>query len=291
MSLRKLPEITLLNGMLGQDFDAALERHQKLGIRLLDLKDSIFGKNFADLTKEEALAARVLIEKRDLEVYTLSSSLCHRDIEQGQEAFQRGVEDELSRVLEVAAIFRPRSIRLLSAWSSRRAEFSDSIAHLDQHHPWIYSVYRQCIDRLFDAGYTVFIENEADRNIFSSVAEIRSFFERLNYRERVKLTWDIQNLWQMGTLPSLEVYEALKDLVGYLHFKGGQGSPEGKLAWASSLADASWPVARIVQRAVEDGNIPVFCLNPSHGEQRSGYDAAAVAEQDVLFLQQLIGKA
>jgi len=187
-------------------------------------------------------------------------------------------------------VLRPQSIRLLSAWSSRRAEFADSIAHLDRHHPWIYDVYRECVDLLFAAGYIVFIENEVDRNIFSTVAEIRGFFEHLNRSGRVRLTWDIQNLWQMGTIPNLSIYEALRDLIGYLHFKGGQAGADGKLAWASSLEEASWPVAEIARRAITDRISPVFCLNPSHGRHKPDYDSGAVTERDILFLRQLIEK-
>jgi len=291
MSSIKTPEITVLNVMLGHDFCAALDRHQKLGVRLLDLKEAIFGKSFAALTRDEALAARELIVKRNLEVYALSSSLCHKDVEQGETSFHDAIEAELKQVLAVAAVLQPKSVRLLSAWSSRRAEFEDSVAHLDRHHPWIYDIYRECVDRLFDAGYTVFIENEADKNIFSTAYEIRGFFARLNRGERVRLTWDIQNLWQMGTFPTVAVYEELRSIIGYLHFKGGQAGAKGELVWASSLEDASWPVADIVRHAVADGTIPVFCLNPSHGQRKPDYDYDAVTERDILFLRQLIEKA
>ena len=53
----------------------------------------------------------------------------------------------------------------------------------------------------------------------------------------------------------MAIYEELRDLIGYLHFKGGQAGADGKLAWASSLAEASWPVADIVRRAVADGTV------------------------------------
>ncbi len=290
MTSSTAPEITLLNGMLGQDFSIALDRHRKYEIRLLDLKDCIFGKSLADLTIDEALSARALIEKHGLEVYSLSSSLCHGNVEEGEIAFRRSVEAEIKKIVAVAEVLRPKSVRLLSAWTSRRAEFADSIAYLDRYHPWIFDIYRACIDSLFHAGYDVFIENETGYNIFSTVIEIDRFFVRLDRSERVKFTWDIQNLWQMGTAPTLAVYEALRDLIGYLHFKGGKAGHTGELAWASSLEDASWPVTDIVRRAVSDATIPVFCLNPSHGKCESGYDAAAVVERDIHYLRQLIAK-
>jgi hypothetical protein len=284
----KLPEITVLNAMLGKDFDVALERHQKLGLRWLDLKDGIYGKNFIDLTEDEAVSVRTMITKRNLEVYALSSSLCHQNVEDGETSFRHAVENEMKRVLASAAVFQPKAIRLLAAWCSRRMEFADSITHLDRHHSWIYEIYRECIERLSGAGYTVFLENEADKNILSTVAEIRGFFARVDCGGKVRFTWDIQNLWQMGTFPTVAVYESLRDLIGYLHFKGGEAGEDGKLTWASSLEEAAWPVVEIVRRAIADEVSPFFCLNPSHGKQHPGYDAYAVTTRDILFLQQLI---
>ncbi len=284
-------EITLLNGMLGHDFARALDHHQELGVYLLDLKDAIFGKSFSSLTLEEARDARRMIEKRGLKVYTLSSSLCHEDIEKGEADFRESTEAEMTRVLTVAEILRPDSIRLLSAWSSQRPEFSDSIAYITQRHPWVFDVYRECIDRIASAGYAAFIENESERNIFSNTEEILGFFMKLNRTGKVRFTWDIQNLWQMGTFPSLPVYEELRELIGYLHFKGGRCGADRKLAWASSLAEASWPVSEIVRRAVVDGTAPVFCLNPSHGARQPDFDSNAVTVSDLLFLRELIENA
>lgn len=286
------PAVTLLNGMLGIEFGDALQEHRRAGIHLLDLKDHIFGKSFADLSTEEARGARQLVDRFGLEVYSLSSMLCHDDVEQGEMPFRQNAEALLERVLTIAPLFKPVSIRLLSAWSSRRGDFANSTEYLDRRHAWIYDVYRDCVDRLTNAGYTVFIENEAHQNIFSNPAEIRGFFERLNCGPRVRLTWDVQNLWQTGgAAPSIATYKALDDLTGYVHLKGGRAGSDGKLAWASSLRDATWPVEAIVKRVVADGAVPVFCINPPHGQHPAGFDSASVTADDIRFLHHLIERS
>ena len=62
------------------------------------------------------------------------------------------------------------------------------------------------------------------------------FFKLLDRPESVALTWDVQNLWQMGTFPTIDVYYQLKDLIHYYHLKGGQFRGDSpSLYWKSNL--------------------------------------------------------
>ena len=54
-------QLTILNSMAGQDFEAALRQHVAWGLHWLDLKDRIFGKGIIDLSDDEALLAKDLI--------------------------------------------------------------------------------------------------------------------------------------------------------------------------------------------------------------------------------------
>ncbi|MDA1192935.1 MAG: xylose isomerase, partial [Candidatus Poribacteria bacterium] len=135
------------------------------------------------------------------------------------------------------------------------------------------------------------VENEVPRCILSNVDEIRAFFGLLEERDSVALTWDIQNLWQMGVPPTVDVYEALKPLIGFVHLKGGMAeSGSTPLKWRSSLEDASWDVAGIVRRVVADGTSPVICLNPSHGERKDGYDDTNMAERDLEYARRIVSE-
>jgi hypothetical protein len=99
----------------------------------------------------------------------------------------------------------------------------------------------------------------------------------------------VRNLWECGTLPSLEVYEVLKPLIGYVRLKGGQHGPtSASLRFRSALEDASWPVAEIVARIVKDGVSPVICLNPSQGMAKPGCNYDRLTERDLAFARTLV---
>ena len=293
-------EITILNSMAGSTFKLALDQHVSWGIKYLDLKDAIWGKSIVGLTKEEAEQAAVQIDKRDLSVYCFSTVLFGGDIELGEERFRQDSLEKIDHVIEIAKILQPQMIRLLAAATSKRGEIENSVKYLHTNHPWLIPLYAEAIDRLHDRYYAEFksnpggkvtIENEVGNCIFSTPEEIIDFFETLDRRERVSLTWDVQNLWQMGTYPTLDVYYKLKRLISYYHLKGGQQSDENSdLYWRSSLEDASWPVVEITRQVVMDDLSQMICLNVSHGQAKAGYDYNNMTKRDLDFIRRAIAE-
>ena len=65
----------MLNNMAGPDFPVALDRHAALGLRLVDLKDGLWGQKVEDLNDEQSTRAATLIGERNLEVHCLSTAL------------------------------------------------------------------------------------------------------------------------------------------------------------------------------------------------------------------------
>jgi len=278
--------ITLLNSMADRDFATALDRHVEWGLRHLDLKDAIFGKSVVDISDPEAHRAAGLIAERDLSVYCLSTNLFHDDVECGEEEFRRDHFARVDRAIEIARVLRPDLIRLLSARTKRRDEFANATAYLKAEHDWLIELYRGAIDKIASAGFRCTVENECHSNIFSSPDEIVGFFEALNCGDAVHLTWDVQNLWQMGTYPSLDVYRILKPLIGYYHLKGGMTEEDSNaLRWKSCLEDATWPVRDITRQVLADGVSPVICLNTSHGAAKIGYDYQNTVERDLAYVR------
>lgn len=276
--------LTLLNSMAGQEVEASFDRHLAWNIRTLDLKDALYGKSVEQLTSTEAQRIRAAAQRRGLSVNTLSSGLFYGDIEQGEAAFRETYAPRLENLLEVAPILQPAQIRLLVATSSRRAEILDASVYLAARHPWVFEVYREAVDRIHAAGFATVIENEVGQCLFGSTQEIAGFFSILDRDDAVSLTWDVQNLWQLGVFPSLAVYRALKPYIGMLHLKGGRTDvPGGELKWRSGLREASWPVLAIVREVVADGKSPVICLNPSHGKATPEYSPDY--ESDLEFLR------
>ena len=284
-------ELTMLNSMAGSDFAAALAQHRAWGLRCLDLKDSILGKGLLDLSLDEARAAAALIRTHETSVYCFSTTLFVDDIEMGRAAFAATLSGKIRHAIALAGVLKPKVIRLLAARTSKRAGILDAIVYVRQNHPWLLDLYRAAIDELHAAGWAVTIENECHDCILGRPEEVCQFFTLLDRPGRVTFTWDVQNMWQMGTFPTLAAYQPMRDLISYYHVKGGQcRTPGGRLEYRSALEDASWPVAQITRQVSADGRVPMICLNPPHGGAKPGAIDSDITARDVRFVQQLLGE-
>lgn len=288
MAEERTAQLTMLNSMADGEFVRSLDRQQGWGIRWVDLKDAIFGKRVTELTADEAEEAARLIAARGMAVYCLSTQIFQDDLEQGEAVFRQRHLAALERMARLVPILRPRVVRVLAAQSSRRDTFQDAVVYLRGRHPWVIGLYREASDLVTQAGSRLTIENESHNCVISRPGEALDFFSALDREGRVDLTWDVQNLWQMGAFPTLDVYRELKPLIGYYHVKGGIADESGRLKWRSLLADASWPVADITRAVVADGVSPVICLNPSHGGRKPGYDDADWVRRDFEYMRELL---
>ena len=286
-----MTELTLLNSMAGTDFPAALETHLAWGLRVLDLKDGIFGKGIAELSDEEALRVGEMIRARGLTVHCLSSILFHPAVELGEAAFAREQLAPLDRLLAVARILEPAMIRLLAPQTEQRSALTDVQPYLRAEHPWLIPMMGEAVDRIHAAGFQATIENECGRCIFSTPTEVVEFFAALDRPGCVSFTWDVQNMWEVGAFPTLEVYQRLQPLIGFYHVKGGQhDGTSTRLRWRTALEDASWPVLEITRQVVADGVSPVICLNPPHGQPKPGYAWEDITRRDLAFLRREISE-
>jgi sugar phosphate isomerase/epimerase len=284
-----MAKLTVLNVMAGKNFEQALDLQRMWGISVLDLKNNIYGKSVTDLNEEDALLAAKQIASRDMSVYCFSTELFHDDIELGADVFKTRHLQKLEAVIATAEILKPTVIRLIAARSCKRNDFRDSVSYVNKQHPWLIPMYREAVNTLYGAGYQVTIENEHSDCLFSEPAEIVSFFQELDCAGKVSFTYDVQNLWQMGTFPTMDTYRELAPWIGYFHVKGGRTEGGGTgLAWKSSLEDASWPVAEMTQQVVNDGVSPVICLNPCHGALKNDYNYEDLAWRDLQYLRRVV---
>jgi sugar phosphate isomerase/epimerase len=281
----KSAQLTFLNFMAGADIREALDRHVEWGIKTVDLKEAVFGKPIADLSDDEAVRLKNQLDERRLSVHCLSTVLFHLKVEEGESAFREKTLPKLERAIAVARILKASHLRLLSARIADRDRTPDSISYLTQSHPWIFGLYGEAVRRINEAGLGALIENETEGTIFYNPGEFLSFFKQVKAGPGLKAIWDIQNLWQCGTPPTLQVYQRLKPIIGAVHVKGGIADGLGKLQYASALEEASWPVVEILKQVIQDKTSPVICLNPSHGKQRPGYDSRDVLIRDIAFLR------
>lgn len=279
--------LAILNSMAGPDIERSVAVQAGLGLRDVDLKDGLFGKGILDLTDAEAKRLRVLFDAHGMAVHCLSTQLFGDGVERGQSYFSGCARDGAERAGVLAGILGARMVRLLGCQDRSRPAGVDLAGYLDGRAPWVLESYREGIRRLAAAGAQVTVENEVGDCVLATPEDVSSFFGALDSGAAASFTWDVQNMWSLGTAPSAEVYERLRPLIGYVHLKGGRAGPDGRLAWRSSLRDASWPVVSIVRAVVADGVSPVICLNPSHGRQPPGWDPDRVVADDVSFVREL----
>ncbi len=292
-----MAQLTMLAEMMNHDLETAIADLRQLGIRKLDLKNYVFDRAIDDLDDERRERLATLLDSTGTEIYCFSSTLGYENVSQvGERAFRRKLAAGIDNLLRTAEYARPRMIRLLACTFDGRADVPDANEYLEQHAPWVYAAYRKAVDRIHGAGVTVTIENEP-KTVFATPEETVAFFARLACGAKVGMTWDIQNMWQSGTYPTLAAYRTLRPVINYVHLKGGQGSSEASrdLMYRSPLADADWPVREIVEQVLADGVSPVICLNPSHGVPPKDHRfaslsgtprlAAAEARHDVSFLR------
>jgi hypothetical protein len=283
-----MTDITMLSFMADSDIIASLNKQSSWDVRVLDFKNNIFGKSVIDLTDTEAGQLRDEMHNRGMSLYCLSSDLFYDDIEKGEAYFEVNHLGKLTQALHIANILKPKVFRLLAATSGKRAKFTDSVHYMQVYHPWVIPMYRQAVDQIRTQGFEVTIENEIGPCIWTNPDEILQFFNLLDRRDHVYFTYDVQNLWVMGTFPTIEIYRKLAPIIGFFHLKGGQSGADGKLEWSSTLEDASWPVAEMVKQVVLDGVSPVICLNPSHGKLRKGYNYMDTVRRDLDYIRKII---
>ncbi len=273
-----MTELTMLAEMMDRDLEVAVQKLSELNITRLDLKNHVFDRSIDDLDAERRDRLAALIERTGTSVYCFSSTLGHRNVsEVGEHEFRRQLETGIANMVATAETVRPTKVRLLACGFAERADYADASVYLGDRAPWVYDAFRDAIDQIEAAGLRATIENEPN-TILSTPEETVAFFARLE-RPRASFTWDVQNMWQSGTYPSLEAYRTLCPVTDYLHLKGGRADPSdpGELVYRCPLDRASWPVKEIVGAVLADGISPVICLNPSHGAVAPDYEFASLA--------------
>jgi sugar phosphate isomerase/epimerase len=276
--------------MAGADLPVALDRFVSLGLRFVDLKDRIWERKVEDLDDRQLASVERLLRERGLAVHCVSTSLGAMKIDEGEIAWRRTQADVLQRVLNVAAVVRPRYIRILGIqFTGARPHLPPTFDEALAAHPWMPSAYGEIMRAIDAAGYFACLENEARHCALATPDDVVKFFAAL----RILLAdvpcsyvWDVQNMWQMGSFPSLAGYAAVRPFTEILHLKGGRADASGRLHEACGLREASWPVVPLLTEICGDGKVEMICLNPSHGRRPASFDIWQVVQDDIEFLRE-----
>jgi hypothetical protein len=274
-------ELSVLSYMAGRDLDDAVEKLREWDLKWVDLAGNIYGEPVNALPQPTAERVAATLQESGLKAYSLASTIFSDTVDIGESAFREKHLGTLTATLASAQIIRPKYVRLIAGKISAISHGGGNVAVLKRDFPWVAAVYREAIERILEAGFLPTIENEVDSCFLATPQEFLEFFDWLQAPVQRIATWDIQNAWSMGSFPTIDGYRAMKDILGYVHTKGGQTEPGTKdLKWSVGLEDASWPVAKIIQAVVDDAISPVICLNPSHGAPKPGYDYGPSSASD-----------
>lgn len=282
-------QLTMLNSMASEDFEAGLHMQKNWGLRWLDLRDQIYGCWVEELDLPTAERVVRAVDDNGLRIYCVSTNVFVENVESGEPTFRSHLRS-LRHVLNLCELLRPQCLRLNAPGFAKRSIGLNSIETIRHEYPWLVVVCREAVDLVAQAGILACFENDAFDCCLSTPEEFLDFFEWLDRPGVAGLTWDVQNQWATGVFPTVDVYEQLKPLIRYCHVKGGQSDGDSdRLVWNVALEDATWPVAEIIDAIVRDGVSPVICLNPAqHGRQKPGYNYEGIVSRDIRFLRRAV---
>ena len=119
--------LTVHNSMAGNTIERAFDQHLEWGLRVLDLKDGLFGKAVAQLSIEEARAIDKAAKQRGLKVHTLSTGLFYANVERGQKHFRESAWPLFENTLRIASRLPFGAKRLITSEYSRQSRRQASL--------------------------------------------------------------------------------------------------------------------------------------------------------------------
>jgi len=211
-------EISIITDEVSQNFEYTLDFLAKLGVKNIELR-SIWGKNVANLNKEELLKLSDLIEEKGLRVSALATPIFKCPLFDDSpilidtdKFFVKGdTYNEHMRMLrfsfKLAKVLKTNRIRVFSFLKVNNIKGAwQEIVNRLQHAAFLASKYN-----LF-----LILENEHTCNICDTNL-ILKFFRSINYTN-MKLLWDPCNSLIFGNNP-IEEYRKIKKYICYVHIK------------------------------------------------------------------------
>lgn len=192
------------------DLGAALAAMAETGMTGAELR-IVFGRNIVDLTDEEVLQARALVEARGMRVLSIASPLLKCVLPGGppiDERFQQDVfgsaytfEDQprlTARAFEVARLTGAPIIRVFSGW---RTVDPPAV------HGQVAGALERLADQALERGVIIGLENEHACNV-GTAAEAARLLADVDH-PALKLIWDPANAFVLGEAPYPAGYSAI----------------------------------------------------------------------------------
>lgn len=269
-------KLLVLNVMIVGEIEEALDQHQLLGLKNIDLKTDWSGSLVELMTVENAERIARGASQRGLQIQCLSSCAGNLSVDDSDEHLAEQ-DARVAHLCQLVPTLNPSCVRLIAPRGDERVVSDARIC----------SRYQSWCQQLLACGVEVVIENEIGGSIGRDPALVVQFFESINAGAQVGYIWDIANQWQEGRYPSVEDYATLKSIIAMLHVKGGRWDNEEQkmYAWKSQLASSDWPIEQICQLALAD-QVSAICINPPHGKNPE--DFSYQLDTDINFMKNIM---
>jgi sugar phosphate isomerase/epimerase len=188
---------------IADDLATQLDLLAEEGVRHLELR-SAWGKNVLDLSEDELLSARALLDQRGFGVSAVGSPIGKSQIDQPH-AFEI---ERLERAIGAAQVLGTDRIRVFSYYCGENPA---------DHRDGVLARMRDLAERAAAAHMLLIHENEKD--IYGDTADRCHDLFRSVDMPALRAAFDPANFVQCGVRPMDEAWPLLADFVGHIHIK------------------------------------------------------------------------
>jgi sugar phosphate isomerase/epimerase len=188
---------------IADDLATQLDLLAEEGVRHLELR-SAWGKNVLDLSEDELLSARALLDQRGFGVSAVGSPIGKSQIDQPH-VFEI---ERLERAIGAAQVLGTDRIRVFSYYCGENPA---------DHRDGVLARMRDLAERAAAAHMLLIHENEKD--IYGDTADRCHDLFRSVDMPALRAAFDPANFVQCGVRPMDEAWPLLADFVGHIHIK------------------------------------------------------------------------
>jgi sugar phosphate isomerase/epimerase len=212
--------VSIFSDELGLDLQEAIPYFRQWGIKHVDLRGKIFGKELERLTKDEIKAVRIMLDNAGLKVACMESSIAKAHLPEDPELIQ-DQHAKLETLIMAADILDCKLVRCFHFWQGRYMGNGDGMD--DTQLSRVLELTRPLIKRANENGLVMAFENCG-----ASVRDIKRVIDGLG-NDRAYLAWDPHNDWNEEAAlydSEVEYIDAQAKICRVVHVKAEMALPE-----------------------------------------------------------------
>ena len=264
-------KLGIITDQISMDFEKALQFTKELGLEYIEIH-ALWDKNIEELSDDEVAKAKKLVDKYNLKVSLISSTLfllCPLDDgnrEYGSiddyfitisGSYDKHIE-YLKRCIDLCRVFETDKLR---TFGFNKEKDYDNETVVDK----IVEKLKLPVEMVENAGLTLVLENCPHTYLqFGSLT--KKVIEKMG-SERFKALWDPGNALRSGGVPYPDDYMMIKDHIAYIHAKDVllEGEPH-----MVPIGEGVINYKEILKNLVDDGFDGIISLEPEYVDPEGG---------------------